>query len=297
MLQPDDPEPLGFTTGQRIPRPPSGRRVGSVRLAAHLLELDEDLFADIDPRRRSAAREQATVRLLMADIGRCDLEPWLHAAGSGPGLLIVEGLLASETCLAGRTVTSLLGASDLLQPAEPNLDDMLGERSTWRALIPTQLVLLDAAFLDRVQAWPQITNALYRRAGRRATATDALRAISCQPKLEVRLVLLLWHLASRWGRVQTGGLRLSLPLTHRLLGQLVAAERPSISHALARLSNAGIVTGTAGDWTLHGDLDAHLSGLIERTVPDPVRRFDRRSSVAGSRASSERSDMASGNPV
>ena len=30
----------------------------------------------------------------------------------------------------------------------------------------------------------------------------------------------------------------ALPLTHRLLGQLVAAERPSISHALARLARA-----------------------------------------------------------
>src|SRR5207245_9485797 len=88
----------------------------------------------------------------------------------------------------------------------------------------------------------------------------------CQPKLEVRLVLLLWHLAARWGRVEPAGLRLSLPLTHRMLGQLVAAERPSISHALARLSHAGIVTGTAGDWHLHGDLDAHVEALIERTT-------------------------------
>ena len=57
-----------------------------------------------------------------------------------------------------------------------------------------------------------------------------------------------------------------LPLTHRLLGQLVAAERPSISHALARLADAGLVSGTAGDWHLHGTLDAHLETLIERTT-------------------------------
>ena len=57
-------------------------------------------------------------------------------------------------------------------------------------------------------------------------------------------MLLLWHLAGRWGRVQPSGLRLLLPLTHRMLGQLVGAERPSISHALARLSHAEIVTGS-----------------------------------------------------
>ena len=58
---------------------------------------------------------------------------------------------------------------------------------------------------------------------------------------------------------------LSLPLTHRLLGQLVAAERPSVSHALARLAQAGLVTGAPGDWHLHGKLDEHLGSLIERT--------------------------------
>jgi hypothetical protein len=80
---------------------------------------------------------------------------------------------------------------------------------------------------------------------------------------------LLWHLAARWGRVEPAGIRLSLPLTHRVLGQLVAAERPSISHALGRLSHAGIVTGTAGDWHLHGSADAHLEALIERTARLP----------------------------
>src|SRR6202020_1065324 len=76
----------------------------------------------------------------------------------------------------------------------------------------------------------------------------------------------LWHLAARWGRVEPAGIRLSLPLTHRLLGQLVAAERPSISHALARLSHAGIVTGNAGDWHLHGSADVHIEALTDRTA-------------------------------
>ena len=130
---------------------------------------------------------------------------------------------------------------------------MIGGSSAWRALGPTRFALLDAEFAracavlaaDHPRAVSAAPSAGHRDLG-------ALRAISCQPKLEVRLVLLLWHLAARWGRVEPSGIRLSLPLTHRLLGQLVAAERPSISHALARLSHAGIVTGTAGDWHLHG---------------------------------------------
>src|SRR6202035_3626095 len=112
--------------------------------------------------------------------------------------------------------------------------------------------------------WPQIAQALLRRAGQRIADVDALRAIACQPRLEVRLVLLLWHLAARWGRVDPAGIRVALPLTHRLLGQLAGAERPSISHALARLAHAGLVTGRTGDLHLHGTLEDHIHTLLER---------------------------------
>jgi len=115
-----------------------------------------------------------------------------------------------------------------------------------------------------VRSWPEILQALLRRAARRSADIDALRAIASHPRLEVRLVLLLWHLAGRWGRVEVGGIHLTLPLTHRLLGQLVAAERPSISHALARLSHAQLVTGAACDLHLHGTLDSHLGYLNAR---------------------------------
>ena len=145
-------------------------------------------------------------------------------------------------------------------------DDLIERATTWRALRPTRFALLDEEFTQRVLPWPQIAHALLRRAERRTADLDAVRAISCQPRLAVRLVLLFWHLAGRWGRVESTGIRLSLPLTHRLLGQLVAAERPSVTHALTRLAQARLVTGTPGDWHLHGKLDEHLGSLIERTA-------------------------------
>jgi CRP/FNR family transcriptional regulator, cyclic AMP receptor protein len=143
---------------------------------------------------------------------------------------------------------------------------MVESDTAWHALHPCRLALLDTEFSERVRSWPQLLSTLFRRAERRSAELDVLRAISCHPRLEVRLVLLLWHLAGRWGRVEPAGLRLELPLTHRLLGQLVAAERPSISHALSRLAHAGIVTGAAGDWHLHGSVETHLESLIDRTA-------------------------------
>jgi CRP-like cAMP-binding protein len=247
-------------------QPPPPRRPGSPPLYGYLLDLDDDIAQDIEVRMRYSARQHATARLLDAELGRCDLKSWFAAVGQGPGLLLIDGLLAAETQIADRTVTELLGSGDLLGPPAIRQDDMVCTGCRWRALKPTRMALLDTDFAERVRPWPQLAHALFRRAERRTTDLSVLRAISCQPKLEVRLVLLLWHLAARWGRVEPSGLRLSLPLTHRMLGQLVAAERPSISHALARLSQAEIVTGTAGDWHLHGDLDAHVESLIERTA-------------------------------
>jgi CRP/FNR family cyclic AMP-dependent transcriptional regulator len=208
--------------------------------------------------------------VLEAEVGESHLANWFDAARNGLGLLVLDGLLTFETHVGDRTAAELLGAGDLLEPPSCRTEDLLERTSSWRVLWPVRLALLDAEFSDRVRAWPQIAQALMRRAGRRIAEVDALRAITAQPRLEVRLDLLLWHLAARWGRVEPAGLRLTLPLTHRLLGQLVSAERPSISHALARLGHAGLVTGTPGDWHLHGSPEAHLESLIERPVQLPA---------------------------
>jgi hypothetical protein len=48
------------------------------------------------------------------------------------------------------------------------------------------------------------------------------------------------------------------------MGQLVGAERPSVSHALARLAEAELVTGRGDEWHLHGTLEEHLACLAER---------------------------------
>ena len=247
-------------------RSADAKEPASPPLFTYLLDVDDDLAEELDIRMRFAARQLATARVLEAETGECELESWFATVGRGPGLLILDGLIAVDTRITNRTVTELLGSGDLLQPLSRHVDDLIERTASWRALCPCRFALLDADFADRVLPWPQIGHALLRRTERRMEDLGVMRAISCQPRLEVRLVLFLWHLAARWGRVESSGIRLTLPLTHRLLGQLVAAERPSISHALGRLAHAGLVTGTAGDWHLHGSVETHLQSLIEGTV-------------------------------
>ena len=233
----------------------------------YLLDADDDLAELFDLRMRLAARQVVTAAVFETPVGPCDLGPWFAHIGPGFGLLLLDGVMAVDARVGDRTATELLGAGDLLQPCPELPDEMLKHADAWRTLERTRIAVLDAAFAERARPWPQITSELLRRSGRRAADLDVLRAIASQPRLEVRLVLVLWHFARRWGRVEPSGIHLCLPLTHRLLGQIIGAERPSVSHALARLARAGLVTGNADDLHLHGSVEAHVWQLMERSEP------------------------------
>jgi hypothetical protein len=250
-----------------------GRPPVKSAIRRYLLDADDDLATEFDLRTRLAVRPGITVKVLLAEVGECDLGPTLDGLRRGYGLLVLDGLITFDMRVGDRTASELVGAGDLLVPSHDRAEAMLERRDTWRMLVPSQLALLDAEFALRVRPWPQIAEALLRRASRRTADVDEMRAIACHPRLEVRLDLIFWHLAARWGRVEPAGIKLTLPLTHRLLGQLVAAERPSISHALGRLSTAGLVTGSAGDWHLHGTVASHLASLAGHPLcPSPEVR-------------------------
>jgi CRP/FNR family cyclic AMP-dependent transcriptional regulator len=264
----DDPE------GRRAVRSDDGRAVPSRwnRSARprrrpssyqYLLDLDADLADEFDVRMRMVARPAVTAMVFDVDAGELPVSDWLDAALPGPGVLVLDGVVAVNLRVGDRVAAELVGGGDLLQPRCTEEDELLPCQLDWRALVPSRFALLDATFVERVQPWPQIVCALLRRAGRRAHNLDVQRAIASQPRLEVRLALLLWHLAARWGKVEPGGIRLPVPLTHQLLGRLIGAERPSVSHALARLAQAEIVTGHGDEWHLHGSLEDQLATMVE----------------------------------
>ncbi len=228
------------------------------------MDLDADLADELEPEVRRPARAAGTVMTFELGAGQVVLDDWFAAAGAGPGLLLLDGVLALGVRVDERVTAELLGAGDLLQPLwGARADQLLWGDVSWRALTALRFALLDGAFAKRIRFWPQVTHGLMRRAGERVINLNVQRAIAAHPRLEVRLALLLWHLASRWGRVEPGGIRLPLPLTHQLLGQLVGAERPSVSHALSRLAHNGLVTGQGDEWHLHGSLEEHLPTMVD----------------------------------
>jgi CRP/FNR family cyclic AMP-dependent transcriptional regulator len=246
--------------GGQASRWPPAERTTSFRC---LLDLDADLAEELDADSRRVARAAATTVTFRSDLGCLSLSEWLVRAHGGPGLLVLEGILALNVRVGDRVSAELLGPGDLLQTFPSDVEQLVSCEAAGRALVPMRFALLDAGFARRVRFWPQISQALLQRTAARIVSLNIQRAIAAQPRLEVRLALLLWHLAGRWGKVERGGIRLGLPLTHQLLGQLIGAERPSVSHALSRLAAMRLVTGHGDEWHLHGSLEDQLPSMIE----------------------------------
>ena len=229
-----------------------------------LLDIDADLAEQLDTEVLPAARAAAIALTFEADPGPLAVAGWLASTSPGPGVLILDGVIVVTVRVGDRVAAELIGAGDLVQPISPEHDEVLSCDVRWRALVPSRFALLDHDFAKRVRFWPQINEAVLRRAARRSMSLNVQRAIAAQPRLEVRLTLLLWHLAARWGKTEPGGIRVPLPLTHNLLGQLIGAERPSVTSALARLAQNEIVTGHDNDWHLYGRLEDQLSRWNDR---------------------------------
>jgi CRP/FNR family cyclic AMP-dependent transcriptional regulator len=109
--------------------------------------------------------------------------------------------------------------------------------------------------------YPQLTGALVARALERSRNLALNMAIIHQARVNVRLLMLLWHLADRWGRVRSEGVVLPLHLTHSVLADLVAARRPTVTSALSELARRELAVPQTRGWLLRGEPPGELLEL------------------------------------
>jgi CRP/FNR family transcriptional regulator, cyclic AMP receptor protein len=180
---------------------------------------------------------------------------------AGIGLLVLEGLLVRRVGLAERFSAELLGEGDVLRPWQTEDATSLPRSGGWRALEPCRLALLDGAFALRAGRYPEVISGLFSRVLRRSRMLAVNIAIVHHPRVDVRLHMLFWELADRWGTVRPDGVRLPLRLTHSVLADLVAAQRQTVSKALSELAARGSVTWNGDAWLLMGSPPAELDHL------------------------------------
>jgi hypothetical protein len=136
---------------------------------------------------------------------------------------------------------------------------------TWDVLEPTRIAWLDAPFAVALRRWPELGGALLERSHRRFSRLALSQAISQLTRVDERVLIQLWHLAERWGRVRPDGVLLPVRLTHRVLARLIGARRPSVTTAVGSLERRGLLTRQPeGGWVLHGSPPEALGRVAQK---------------------------------
>jgi len=226
-----------------------------------VLDEDVDLAEAIEPERRRQAAEECVARVVSIPEGH-----WSGAhgaaSGEGIGLLVLSGLLIRRVGVDARFGAEMLGEGDLLRPWQgDDPSPTLPLTTGWQVLEPTRLAVLGDAFAARMARYPQLAGRLVGRALQRSRHLAVNMAIVHQARVDVRLHMLLWHLAARWGRVRSDGVVLPLRLTHSVLADLAAARRPTVTSALSELARRDLISPLEGGWLLLGDPPGELQEL------------------------------------
>ncbi len=218
-----------------------------------ILELDRELGLRVPAEDITRARSELVVRAKRLLPGHWDVPRGEDEIGR-LGYLILEGRVARDMTLAGRTATELLGEGDVLQPwVSLREDGLVPHRVAWHVLETARLAVLDEEFGRKLVRWPQVMSTLLERAIRRTQRMSIHAALLQLSPVETRLLVLFWHLAERWGRVTSAGVVLRIRLSHALLGQLVGCQRASITTALQRVYASGeVMRRSDGSWLLLG---------------------------------------------
>jgi CRP/FNR family transcriptional regulator, cyclic AMP receptor protein len=232
---------------------PSGPALAARGQVLALVDLDPDLVRCLPPARQSAARRELPVRVINLPRGPWRIEN-LAVNATHLGLLVVDGIVGRELIADDVASMELLGPGDVLRPwDEATHSELLEAVVRWSALADSQVAILDRHVAVRLAHYPEIQAALLERCAWRARRLAVLQTISQLNRVDRRVLTLLWHLAERWGRVTPDGVVVPLALSHRILGQLVGARRPTISTAIAELTRAGeLARGQSGTWILTG---------------------------------------------
>jgi hypothetical protein len=236
--------PVGSMSNQSSGNQTRPRRplASSVRLLAAAPDLGDYLTAE--ERQQADRIALPTARLS----GRLELVELL-ADTKTFAALVIDGMVLRQLRIGEQPTLRVFGPGEIVATGAAPSSMLLAE-SDCRAVDPTHLAMLGTEFLAAAHRWPRLI------AGLQARMSDgqerlAMQLAICQlPRVQDRILAMLWLLAESWGRVTSTGTRLSLSLTHEALGALVGARRPTVTLALRDLTERGALVHQDRSWLL-----------------------------------------------
>jgi hypothetical protein len=214
-----------------------------------LLSADPELAAAVPAGELPRAHRATWTETITFDAGPVDLT-LAPISPTAFVLLLINGALTRQTRLSDRAMIELLLPGDGLSPWPPSPSAPFTETKL-TALNEVRLAVLDHTFIKAAALWPGLLTAVQRRFTEQQHRLATHGAICQLPRVEQRVMAIMWLLAARTGTVTAHGTELSLALTHDALAQLIGSRRPTVSLAVKRLGRGGyLARNDDGVWLL-----------------------------------------------
>jgi CRP/FNR family transcriptional regulator, cyclic AMP receptor protein len=212
-----------------------------------LLDVEPELRAYLAPEERELV-SRVSIPVALVAAGALDIDELLDDAGAF-GAVILDGILLHRMSIGDQYALRLLGPGDMLSRTGTFRTALLGG-SSYRATSPLRVAMFDDRVLLIARRFPRLFAGLQIRLAEQHQRLAAQLVVCQLPRVEDRLLALMWLLAESWGRVTASGTVLPLALTHDALGELIGARRPTVTLALKELADRGSLFRQDGEWLL-----------------------------------------------
>ena len=213
----------------------------------HLFDVEPDLAEFLSANQRA---ESSALRLPTLTVGHGPVEfSELLAAADSFAAIVLDGMLLQQLRVGEQVGLRLLGPGDVVSfTRRPG--SMLLSNAECRVVEDVRLALFGRDVLLACHRWPRLQLGVYARVAEQSDRLAAQLVICQLPRVDQRLLAIMWLMAESWGHVTRVGTSLPVNLTHDVLGGLVGARRSTVTLALGELAERGALIRQDRGWLL-----------------------------------------------